>query len=120
MRVEFRLPSLGADMDSATLTAWLKQPGDRITHGEPIVTVETAKGLIDVEAYETGQLVDLVVAPGTKLAVGAVLAHLEVEDRLATAAPAPAPPPAAAAPTPTPATATEAPLPAPSRPTAAR
>ena len=30
MKIEFRLPSLGADMESATLTEWLKKPGDRI------------------------------------------------------------------------------------------
>ena len=50
MRIEYRLPSLGADMESATVTEWLKKPGERFTHGEPIVTVETTKGLIDVEA----------------------------------------------------------------------
>ncbi len=88
MRIEFRLPSLGADMESATLTEWLKQPGDRFAHGEPIVTVETTKGLIDVEAYQDGQIADLVVAPGTKVPVGAVLAHLTVADSDQTAAPA--------------------------------
>ncbi len=89
MRIEFRLPSLGADMDSALLTAWLKKPGDPIAHGEPIVTVETAKGLIDVEAYENGRVVDLIVEPGTTVPVGAVLAHLEVEHPSPTAASAP-------------------------------
>ena len=88
MRIEFRLASLGADMESATLTEWLKQPGDRFAHGEPIVTVETTKGLIDVEAYQDGQIADLVVAPGTKVPVGAVLAHLTVADSDQTAAPA--------------------------------
>ncbi len=87
MRIEYRLPSLGADMESATVTEWLKKPGERFTHGEPIVTVETTKGLIDVEAYEDGQIDDLVVAPGTKVAVGAVLAHLIVADSAPPAAP---------------------------------
>ncbi|MGC8522641.1 MAG: biotin/lipoyl-containing protein [Steroidobacteraceae bacterium] len=79
MRVEFRLPSLGADMESATLTEWLKQPGEHIHRGEAIATVETTKGLIDLEAYEDGTLSELVATPGTRLPVGAVMAHLEVE-----------------------------------------
>ncbi len=96
MRIEFRLPSLGADMESATVTEWLKKPGERFAHGEPIVTVETTKGLIDVEAYEDGQIDDLVVAPGTTVPVGAVLAHLIVADSARPAAPAVTAPPSPA------------------------
>ncbi len=79
MQVPFRLPSLGADMESATLTQWLKQPGESIRRGEPIATVETTKGLIDIESYEDGVLTELVSLPGAKVPVGAVLAHLEVD-----------------------------------------
>ena len=108
MRVEFRLPSLGADMESATLTEWLKQPGEPIHRGEAIATVETTKGLIDLEAYEDGTISEFVAAPGARLMVGAVMAHLELEGAARApelsaqppSAPAPpleAPPPAAAA-----------------------
>ncbi len=98
MRVEFRLPSLGADMESATLTQWLKKPGDPIRRGEPIATVETTKGLIDIEAYEDGVLTELVSLPGTRVPVGAVLAHLEVDSARSVSAAAVAVPTAAAAP----------------------
>lgn len=79
MKIDFRLPSLGADMESATLTEWLKKPGERVRHGEPLATVETTKGLIDIESYDDGQLLEYLVQPGTQVPVGAVLAHLEVE-----------------------------------------
>ncbi len=98
MRIEFRLPSLGADMDSATLTQWLKQPGEHIRRGEPIASVETTKGLIDIESYDDGEIADLVAAPGTPLPVGAVMAHLEVEDGARAAASPEAPAPSAPAP----------------------
>src|SRR5512146_2214668 len=78
MQIEFRLPSLGADMESAVLTAWLKKPGERIRHGEPLATVETTKGLIDIESYDDGQVLEELVQPGTQVAVGAVLARLEI------------------------------------------
>lgn len=79
MQIDFRLPSLGADMESAQLTQWLKKPGDPVQRGEALATVETAKGLIDIESYDEGTVVDLIVPPGTKVAVGTVLAHLMVE-----------------------------------------
>lgn len=118
MRVEFRLPSLGADMESATLTQWLKQPGEPIRRGEPIATVETTKGLIDIESYEDGQIAEIVAAPGTHLPVGAVLAHLEVQGNEHAAATAQAPAPSAPT-TPAAAPAREVP-PAPAQPQHAR
>ena len=90
MQIEFRLPSLGADMESAILTEWLKKPGDRIRHGEPLATVETTKGLIDIESYDDGRVLEELVRPGTKVPVGAVLARLEVEGA-SRAPPAPTP-----------------------------
>ncbi len=98
MRIEFRLPSLGADMESATLTQWLKKPGEHIRRGEPIASVETTKGLIDIESYDDGEIADLVAAPGTPLPVGAVMAHLEVDDRAGAGAGSEAPAPSAPAP----------------------
>ena len=114
MEVEFRMPSLGADMESATLTEWLKKPGDRIQHGEALATVETTKGLIDIESYDDGLLLGPLVAPGTRVPVGAVLARLEVEaaahpgeapaapGSISTPAAPPAAPPAAISPGPVP------------------
>ncbi len=106
MQVEFRLPSLGADMESATLAQWLKQPGETVRRGEPIAVVETDKGLIDIECFDDGTVTALDVAPGTKVVVGAVLAHLSAAGAATASAPAAAPPapeprataPAAAAP----------------------
>ncbi len=78
-RIDFRLPSLGADMESAILTEWLKKPGDAIRRGEAIAVVETAKGLIDVECYHDCTLAQIVVMPGTKVPVGTALARIDCE-----------------------------------------
>lgn len=96
MRIDFRLPSLGADMESATLTQWLKKPGEQIHRGEAIAVVETDKGLIDIESFDDGILETVVVQPGTKVPVGTVLAQLSGE--AAGAATAPLAAPAAGAP----------------------
>jgi len=100
MQVDFHLPSLGADMESATLVQWLKKPGEAVHRGEAIAVVETAKGLIDIECFDEAVVGSLIVQPGTKVPVGAVLAQLLSET-------AGAPPPAKAA-VPTPAAAAPA------------
>jgi pyruvate dehydrogenase E2 component (dihydrolipoamide acetyltransferase) len=89
MRVEFRLPSLGADMESAVLTQWLKKQGDTVRRGEAIAVVETAKGLIDIEVFDDGTMEEIMIVPGTKVPVGAVLAR--IDSVTATAVPSTAP-----------------------------
>jgi len=73
---EFRMPSLGADMEAGTLIEWKIQPGDPIKRGDVIAEVETDKGVVEVEIFEDGILDQLIVAPGTRVPVGTVLATL--------------------------------------------
>jgi pyruvate dehydrogenase E2 component (dihydrolipoamide acetyltransferase) len=105
--IEFRLPSLGADMDEGTLLEWRVKPGDAVKRGDVIAVVDTAKAAIDVECWHDGIVHALLVPPGTKVPVGTLLAVLRAENesaeqadaalaRARAAAPAPpAPPPAA-------------------------
>lgn len=71
---EFRMPALGADMQSGTLVDWRIKPGDHVKHGDIVAEVETEKGVIEVEIFETGVVDSLVVQPGQKVPVGATLA----------------------------------------------
>ncbi len=110
---EFRMPSLGADMDSGTLVEWLVEPGDSVERGQIVAVVETQKGAIDIEIFDAGEIVELVVHPVAKVAVGALLAiyHKPGEEL----EPGPHAPDPAPAPDPDPA---PAPRPAPARPAA--
>lgn len=96
---EFRMPSLGADMEVGTLVEWLVKPGDRVRRGDIIATVETQKGLFEVENFENGVVQELLVPPGTTVPVGTVLATLTPEGMAPPAAQA-VPAPAAAHPVP--------------------
>lgn len=90
------MPSLGADMVSGTLIEWQIKPGDVVKRGDVVAIVETDKGNIDVEVWHDGIVDRLVVAPGTTVPVGTVLAELRPSDAAPPAAtPAPAPPPVA-------------------------
>src|SRR5581483_1451430 len=71
---EFRMPALGADMESGTVIEWLVSPGDVVRRGDIIAVVDTDKAAIDVECFESGVIERLLVAPGGTVAVGAPLA----------------------------------------------
>jgi pyruvate dehydrogenase E2 component (dihydrolipoamide acetyltransferase) len=73
---EFRMPSLGADMEAGTLVEWRIAPGDRVHRGDIVAVVDTDKAMIEVEIWEDGVVTELLVAPGTKVPVGTPLARL--------------------------------------------
>jgi pyruvate dehydrogenase E2 component (dihydrolipoamide acetyltransferase) len=87
MASEFRLPALGADMESGTIVEWHVAPGSRVKRGDVVAVVETDKGAIDVEIFEDGVVREIVVPVGQKVAVGAVLARLEAAGEATDAAP---------------------------------
>ncbi|HET9076082.1 MAG TPA: dihydrolipoamide acetyltransferase family protein [Acidimicrobiales bacterium] len=100
---QFKMPSLGADMESGTLTRWLVGPGDQVHRGDVVAVVDTEKSTLEVEVFETGVVDRLLVAEGAEVPVGTPLAVIgaAVGGPVPPAPPAPAPPaPAAAAPAP--------------------
>jgi pyruvate dehydrogenase E2 component (dihydrolipoamide acetyltransferase) len=86
--VEFRMPSLGADMEAGTLVQWRVKPGDVVKRGDIVAEVETDKGLIEIEIFEDGVIDSILVPVGRKVPVGTVLALV----RTAAEAAAPVPP----------------------------
>ena len=77
--VDVTMPRLSDSMEEATILDWLKQPGDAIRKGEPLVEVETDKATMVYEAEVTGVLAEHVVAEGETAALGAVIARVAVE-----------------------------------------
>jgi pyruvate dehydrogenase E2 component (dihydrolipoamide acetyltransferase) len=94
--IEFRMPSLGADMEEGTVLEWRVRPGDAVKRGDVVALVDTDKAEIEVEIWHDGTVERLLVPVGEKVPVGAVLAVL----RGAGEAAAPSPLPRAAAPQP--------------------
>jgi pyruvate dehydrogenase E2 component (dihydrolipoamide acetyltransferase) len=84
---EFRMPSLGADMEAGKLTRWKIKPGDRVKRGDIVAEVETEKADIDVEIFTSGIVHELLAQPGEKLPVGTVLATILEEGETPAAAP---------------------------------
>jgi len=76
---EFRMPSLGSDMQAGKLIEWLVEAGDCVKRRDAIAVVETDKATIEVEVYEDGVIETLLVQPGQKVAVGTVMAVIRTE-----------------------------------------
>ena len=74
---QFRMPSLGADMEAGTLVEWEKHPGDSVKRGDVVAVVETQKGAIEVEIFVDGRMGKQLVPLGTKVPVGTPLAEIE-------------------------------------------
>ena len=91
------MPVLGADMKAGELVAWLKQPGDRVQKGDVFAEVDTEKAVVEVESMFSGVIERLLLSPGDKVPVGAVMAVVRAEGPEAAAAAAPAVAPPAAA-----------------------
>lgn len=70
------MPSLGSDMEDGTLVEWVKLPGDNVQRGDVIAVVETQKGAIEIEVFESGVLETQLVDIGTCVPVGTVLARI--------------------------------------------
>jgi pyruvate dehydrogenase E2 component (dihydrolipoyllysine-residue acetyltransferase) len=76
MRVTVDMPRLGEE-DEARIVSWVKQVGDDVARGDVIAEIETDKATLDVEALQSGTLVEIVHDAGADVAVGTPIAYLE-------------------------------------------
>lgn len=114
------MPSLGADMEAGTLVEWLVKPGDRVKRGDIVAVVETQKGAIEIEIFDTGQIEQILVDLNSKVPVGTPLARIrtDLETAAGAAIPTPVTPPPAVAIAAAPRASPPAPAPAAPAPTA--
>ena len=72
--IEIPMPRLSDQGEEATVIKWLKQPGDSVGRGEPLVEIETDKATMVYEAEFEGVLDEIVVDEGTTAALGETIA----------------------------------------------
>jgi pyruvate dehydrogenase E2 component (dihydrolipoamide acetyltransferase) len=71
--MDLTLPKWGVTMQEATVVRWLKDEGDSVVAGEPVLEVETDKVEAVVEAPVAGVLTRRAAAVGDVVAVGGLL-----------------------------------------------
>jgi pyruvate dehydrogenase E2 component (dihydrolipoamide acetyltransferase) len=69
----FRLPDLGEGLADAEILRWHVQVGDQVTVDQPLVSVETAKAVVEVPAPRAGRITALHGAEGERVETGAPL-----------------------------------------------
>jgi pyruvate dehydrogenase E2 component (dihydrolipoamide acetyltransferase) len=84
---DITMPKMGFDMEEGTIVRWLKQAGDEVKKGEPIAEIETDKVTIEIEAFESGTISEIVANEGETVPVGGTIAKLGGADGAAVATP---------------------------------
>ncbi len=85
----FNLPDLGEGLPDAEIIEWHANEGDHVTLDEPLVSMETAKAVVEVPSPFTGKLTRQHGESGDVIETGKPLAEFDVEGA-ATAAEDPA------------------------------
>ncbi len=78
----FHLPDLGEGLPDATIVEWLVKEGATVRLDEPLVSMETAKAVVEVPSPYSGRLVKQHGANGDVITTGAALAEFEIDAKL--------------------------------------
>ena len=76
---QFKLPDLGEGLPDATIVEWYVKVGDTIKLDENLVSMETAKAVVDVPSPVSGKVLKLAGGAGDIIITGAVLAEFEID-----------------------------------------
>ena len=76
MAITFGMPSLGHTMEKGKIIEWLKQEGDAVAKGEPLVVIETDKVITEVESPVDGVVLKIAVAAEEERPIGSPLVLL--------------------------------------------
>ena len=84
------MPALEMAQDTGVLVRWLKEEGEFVSEGEPLMEIETDKAVVEIEATAAGKLSNVTAQPGDEVPVGDVIAVLLTDSKEAPpAGPAP-------------------------------
>jgi pyruvate dehydrogenase E2 component (dihydrolipoamide acetyltransferase) len=83
------MPALELAQETGKVLKWLKNPGDRVSKGEPVVEIETDKVTVEIEAPASGVLGGLAAQPGDVVPVGTTIALIFAPGEAGAGAPAP-------------------------------
>jgi len=76
----FNLPDLGEGLTDAEVVEWYVKPGDEVTIDTPLVSVETAKAVVDIPSPRSGQITRLFGEVGDIIETGKPLVEFEEEE----------------------------------------
>jgi pyruvate dehydrogenase E2 component (dihydrolipoamide acetyltransferase) len=78
----FLLPDLGEGLPDAEIVEWHVKVGDVIRLDEPLISMETAKAVVDVPSPYSGKVLKLAGGPGDVIVTGSWLVEVELDPAL--------------------------------------
>jgi 2-oxoisovalerate dehydrogenase E2 component (dihydrolipoyl transacylase) len=78
MSVTFNLPDLGEGLQEAEIITWHVAEGQRVEVDQPLLSVETAKAVVDVPSPHSGRIVRLHAKPGDTVHTGGPLVDFDL------------------------------------------
>ncbi|MCS3747053.1 pyruvate dehydrogenase E2 component (dihydrolipoamide acetyltransferase) [Xanthomonas arboricola] len=75
----FHLPDLGEGLPDATIVEWFVKEGDSVRLDDPLVSMETAKAVVEVPSPFSGTVVKLAGAAGDVIVTGSMLAQFALD-----------------------------------------
>jgi len=69
----FQLPDLGEGLTEAEIVSWHVAAGDHVVADQPLVSVETAKAVVEIPSPQSGRIETLFGEPGDMVAIGSAL-----------------------------------------------
>ena len=94
MSVEFKLPSLGENIESGDVVAVLVEVGQTVTADQPVLELETDKATVEVPSPFGGQVTAIRVTEGDEINIGQTILTVETTAVPAELEPAQVPEPA--------------------------
>ena len=74
MPTEIKMPQLSDTMESGKILSWYKKEGDSVKRGDSLAEVETEKANLEIECFQEGVLLKIIIPAGTVARVGEVIA----------------------------------------------
>ncbi len=84
--IEVKVPQLSESVAEATLLQWHKKVGDAVTRDENLIDVETDKVVLELPAPESGVITQIVKPDGSTVGSGEIIAVIDTEAKVGTAA----------------------------------
>ena len=78
----FYLPDLGEGLPDAEIVEWMAKVGDTIRLDEPLVSMETAKAVVELPSPFSGKVLRVSGGPGDVITTGAWLVEMELDPNL--------------------------------------
>ncbi len=76
MAIPIIMPKFGQMTEESAIVEWLKKEGDKVAKGDTLFTVETDKSVMEVESFEEGTLLKIMVGLGVSVPVQSIVGFL--------------------------------------------